>query len=80
MTTPTTFFRRVADGSDAPDHLIVPPHHITITHDGYDYRVPGPDGREETAYYTDDRDDACDTARVMYPDNDLNIRWKRLED
>lgn len=31
-----------------------------------EFRVPGPDGREASAYYTDDRTDAVNTARHMH--------------
>jgi len=56
--------------------------HITITNDGYDYRVPAPDGREESAYYTDNKQDAIDTARgrFMYNCRDLKIRFRTVEE
>ena len=39
---------------------------ITFSTDLGEYRVPGPAGTEAQAYYTDDRDDAEDTARAVY--------------
>jgi hypothetical protein len=39
---------------------------ITFSTDWGEYRVPGPAGTEAQAYYTDDRDDAEDTARAVY--------------
>ncbi len=39
---------------------------ITIHFDGHEYRVPGPERNEATAYYTDDRVDALDTFQVMW--------------
>ena len=40
---------------------------IIVTYDGYDYRVPAPNGGEEGAYYTDDREDVVGTIRnYMY--------------
>jgi len=50
---------------------------ITITHDGYDFKVPGPDGREATTYYADDRQDALDTARHQYG-QDIVVRFKKV--
>ena len=41
---------------------------ITIGFDGSEYRVPGENGSEESAYYTDDRADAVDTAGVIHGD------------
>ena len=35
---------------------------ITYSRDWGDYRVPAPDGREVSAYYTDDLEDAVGTA------------------
>ena len=48
-----------------------PTTHITIERMdqgsyGYEYRVPSPDDREAAAYYTDDKDDAVATARMMW--------------
>jgi len=44
------------------------PANITITYslDWAEYRVPGPAGTEAQAYYTDDREDAEDTAKAVY--------------
>lgn len=39
---------------------------VTIAFDGDEYRVPGPDGREATAYYTNDLADAYLTADAEY--------------
>lgn len=41
-----------------------------------EYRVPGPDGREACAYYTDDKDDAIGTANAMYAPREIRIRWR----
>lgn len=54
---------------------------ITITLDNNEeYRVPSLDGSEAGAYYTDDRQDAEDTALVMYgaPVADTYIKVKRV--
>jgi hypothetical protein len=40
---------------------------VTIRFDGEEYRVPGPDGTEAQAYYTDDRTDAMETAALEHP-------------
>lgn len=39
---------------------------VVIKHYDGEYRVPGPDGTEAQAYYTNDKDDATATARAMY--------------
>ena len=39
---------------------------IIFDPDWNEYRVPGPAGTEAQAYYTDDRDDAIDTALVIW--------------
>lgn len=53
---------------------------IIITKDDYDeFRVPGPDGREATAYYTDSKEDAKLTAGRMYGAG-VTIRFKRVEE
>ena len=39
---------------------------VVITCEDGEYRVPGPDGTEAQAYYTDDRDDAVGTAKAMH--------------
>lgn len=41
--------------------------YITLD-DNSEYRVPAPDGREAGAYYTDDKEDAVGTARLLYKD------------
>ncbi len=41
---------------------------VKIKFDGQEYRVPAVDGKEEGAYYTDDREDALGTAK--------NFIWK----
>jgi len=53
---------------------------ITIqnNYDG-EYRVPGPKGNEAQAYYTDDKQDAIDTAKKVWG-NDVNIKFKKVED
>lgn len=45
-------------------------------------RVPGPDGREATAYYTDDKGDAIATAYSMYglkAGDGHSIRFRKVE-
>ena len=49
---------------------------IVVIHDGYEFRVPGPDFTEASAYYTDDRQDARDTAKAMHGDA-IKIRFKQ---
>ena len=46
-----------------------------------DYRVPDPSGREGPAYYTDDKDDAIDTARLMWAGatTQLAIRFRNVD-
>lgn len=39
---------------------------LVITLCDGEYRVPGPDGREATAYYTDDKGDALVTCADMH--------------
>ena len=41
-----------------------------------DYIVPGIDGTEAQAYYTDDKEDAYDTARAIFG-QDVTIKLKR---
>jgi hypothetical protein len=44
-----------------------------------EYRVPGPNNTEEQAYYTDDKQDAVDTAKVIYgKDVLLTINYKSI--
>jgi len=50
---------------------------ITYSRTYSEYRVPGADGREASAYYTDDEADAKDTARAVYGDR-INLRIKRV--
>ena len=54
---------------------------ITITYSlaWAEYRVPGPAGTEAQACYTDDREDAVDTAKAIYG-FDVVITWQDLED
>jgi len=39
---------------------------VTITYDGYEYKVPAPDGKESHEYHTDDKQDAIKVATKMY--------------
>jgi len=50
---------------------------ITIRFDGEEYRVPGPEGTEAQAAYTDDRADAIGTAKAVFG-ADVGIRFKRV--
>ena len=54
---------------------------VTILRDqDNEYRVPSPDGNEEGAYYTDDMEDAIGTAKnFMYKDENIKIRFKKVE-
>ncbi len=52
---------------------------VVITNTDGEYRVPGPDGREATAYYTDDRADAIATCRLMYAPRIVRIAVKRAD-
>lgn len=52
---------------------------ITIRFDGEEYRVPGPNGTEEQAYYTNDKDDAIGTARLVFGP-DVVTKIKRGEE
>jgi len=47
--------------------------YIRKEHD--EYCVPSPDGNEELAYYTNDRDDAIEKAKEMYGDDDILIKF-----
>ena len=54
---------------------------ITIAYDVSDkeYRVPAPNDREAGAYYTNDRDDALGTARIIYADRGpVKFRIRRI--
>ena len=42
-----------------------------------EHRVPGPDGTEAQAYYTNDRKDALDTAQLLH--DGATIRFKKVE-
>ena len=53
---------------------------VIIKYDGAEYRVPGPDGREATAYYTEWEDDAIGTAKLMYKNKDIEIEIKRVKE
>ena len=45
-----------------------------------EYRVPAPDGSEEGAYYTDDKEDAVGTAKnFMYKGQDIMIKFTRAK-
>ena len=53
---------------------------ITITKDcDNEYRVPGPDGTEAQAYYTDDREDARGTA-LQVLGSDVVITWRTVNE
>lgn len=39
---------------------------ITYSDEYNEYRVPGPDATEAQAYYTDDKEDAVDTAKAIF--------------
>ena len=57
-------------------------HNVTIkklADWGDEYRVPSPDGTEAGAYYTDDKEDAINTARVMHGD-DIVILFRTVRD
>lgn len=44
-----------------------------------EYRVPGPNGTEAQACYTEDKEDAEDTARAIYG-SDVVISFQDVED
>ena len=51
---------------------------IVIKMDADDeYKVPAPDGEERGAYYTNDRNDARGTARLMYAKK-IKIDFRRV--
>ena len=52
---------------------------ITIEKDGStgEYRVPAQDGKEAGATYTDDKQDAIDTAKSIYGD-DVKIKFRSV--
>ncbi len=43
-----------------------------------EYRVPGPDATEAQAYYTQDKDDAIDTAKAIFGAN-VKIEFQDVE-
>ena len=53
---------------------------IVIKFDGEEYRVPQiDDNREATSYYTDDKEDAIGTAKLMHKHFDqLEIKIRRV--
>ena len=51
---------------------------IVIRFDGEEYRVPGPEGTEAQAHYTDDREDAIGTAKVVFG-SDVTISFRRVD-
>ena len=53
----------------------LPARTIRLRHDGYDYIVPSPDGNPDGDYFTDDRRDAYDTARMMYGIGDEAVHF-----
>lgn len=55
---------------------------VNIRYRDGEYRVPGPERNENTAYYTDDREDAIGTARLMYVGHQLivSINGKVVKD
>ena len=52
---------------------------LAVTFDGYDFRVPAPDGSEAGSYYTDDKHDAVATARDMYRDPTITPRFYSVD-
>lgn len=49
---------------------------IVIRKQDGEFRVPAPNGEEEGAYYTDDKDDAISTAKVMYDNDELVVKFR----
>ena len=43
-----------------------------------EYRVPAPDRREESSYYTDSKEDALGTARHMWREHDVTFTVRRV--
>lgn len=39
---------------------------VTIVYNGYEYKVPAPDGKESHDYHTEDKQDAVNVATRMY--------------
>ena len=57
-----------------PTSFQTPPVTIAVIDGDTEYRVPGPDGTEAQAYYTDDPEDAKSTARTIYG-SDVQFEW-----
>ena len=74
LDDPAELHNAIADAVGEP--RITPTVTIAYNPDYDEYRVPAPDGREEGAYYTNWKDDAVDTAKVMYG-GAPTIRFKR---
>lgn len=55
--------------------IVIP--RIIIRFDGDEYRVPGPDRTEAQARYTNDREDAIGTAKMVFGP-DVKITFKRV--
>lgn len=51
---------------------------ITIEKYNGEYRIPAPDGYEDGAAYTDDKEDAISTAKTMYKNPDLKITFRSV--
>jgi len=53
---------------------------VTIKKDANnEYRVPGITNREAEAYYTDDKEDAVNTAKAIHGEN-ITVTFKRVEE
>ena len=53
---------------------------IKYIRDYDEYRVPGANGKESTAYYTNDKQDALGTARLTYgPETSFRFRSVNAE-
>ncbi len=48
---------------------------IRYNADWDEYYVPGPDDKERSAYYTDDKQDAIDTCRRMYENTSPPVKF-----
>lgn len=58
--------------------MSIKPIRVTIRFTTWDeYRVTAPDKREESAYYTPDKEDAEQTARAMYAPAEITIKHRR---
>jgi hypothetical protein len=51
---------------DCPEICVVKIRRETLGFKSYEYKVPAMDGREVGAYYTNDKQDAIDTAKIIY--------------